>query len=220
MDVQIESSWKALLQNEFEKEYFESLTEFVRREYLSTRIFPPAKLIFSAFDHCPFDKIKVVILGQDPYHGPGQANGLCFSVNDGIKHPPSLVNIFTEIKHDIGSANPASGNLERWADQGVLLLNSSLTVRAHNAGSHQNKGWETFTDSVINIVSEKRKQVAFLLWGAYAQRKGEVIDENKHLILQCPHPSPFSVHKGFFGCKHFSRVNKYLYENGKTPIDW
>lgn len=220
MDVQIESSWKHLLENEFEKEYFKNLTEFVRGEYRNENIFPPAKLIFSAFDHCPFETLKVVILGQDPYHGPGQANGLCFSVNDGLRLPPSLVNIFTEIKNDTEISIPESGNLERWADQGVLLLNSTLTVKAHNAGSHQNKGWETFTDSVIKIISDQQEHVVFLLWGAYAHRKGEVIDKTRHTILQCPHPSPFSVHRGFSGCKHFSRANTYLIENGKTPISW
>ena len=220
MDVRIERSWKDRLQSEFDKDYFQRLTEFVRNEYQTEKIFPPAKLIFNAFDHCTFDNLKVVILGQDPYHGPGQANGLCFSVNNGIKHPPSLVNILNEIRNDIGTPIPENGNLERWADQGVLLLNASLTIKAHDAGSHQNRGWEEFTDRVIKIISDQKEQVVFLLWGSYAQRKGEIIDKTRHLILQSPHPSPFSVHRGFFGCKHFSKSNVYLTTNGESPIVW
>jgi len=220
MDVRIERSWKDRLQSEFDKDYFQRLTEFIRNEYQTEKIFPPAKLIFNAFDHCTFDHLKVVILGQDPYHGPGQANGLCFSVNKGIKHPPSLVNIFDEIRNDIGTPIPENGNIERWADQGVLLLNASLTVKAHDAGSHQNRGWEEFTDTVIKIISDQKEQVVFLLWGSYAQRKGEIIDKTRHLILQSPHPSPFSVHRGFFGCKHFSKSNAYLTTNGESPIVW
>ncbi len=220
MDVKIESSWKEQLQSEFEKPYFSTLVEFVKNEYQSQKVFPPAKLIFSAFDHCPFDQVKVVILGQDPYHGVGQANGLCFSVNDGINHPPSLVNIFKEIQNDIGTEIPVSGNLERWADQGVLLLNATLTVRAHTAGSHQGKGWEEFTDAVIRAISDGRENVVFLLWGSYAQNKGQVIDSTKHHVLQCPHPSPFSVHRGFFGSGHFSKSNEYLIAKGISPIQW
>ena len=220
MDVRIERSWKDRLQSEFDNDYFQRLTEFVRNEYQTKKIFPPAKLIFNAFDHCTFDNLKVVILGQDPYHGPGQANGLCFSVNNGIKHPPSLVNIFNEIRNDIGTPIPENGNLERWADQGVLLLNATLTVKAHDAGSHQNRGWEEFTDRVIKIISDQKEQVVYLLWGSYAQRKGEIIDKTRHLILQSPHPSPFSVHRGFFGCKHFSKSNAYLTTNGESPIVW
>ena len=220
MDVKIESTWKTRLQPEFDKDYFRNLVTFVRAEYQSGKIFPPARLIFNAFDHCPFDNTKVVILGQDPYHGPGQANGLCFSVNDGIRHPPSLVNIFTEIKNDIGHPVPESGNLERWADQGVLLLNATLTVKARQAGSHQNKGWEEFTDAVIKVINEEKEKVVFLLWGSYAQRKGEIIDQTRHHVLASPHPSPFSVHRGFFGCRHFSKANEYLISNGKDPINW
>ena len=197
MNVQIEESWKTHLQPEFEKDYFRTLTEFVKSEYSQYQIFPPGKLIFNAFNLCPFDKVKVVIIGQDPYHGPGQAHGLCFSVNDGVPFPPSLVNIFKEIKADIGTDAPTTGNLTRWAEQGVLLLNATLTVRAHQAGSHQNRGW-----------------------GAYAQRKGAFIDRNKHLVLSSAHPSPLSAYNGFFGNKHFSRANDYLKANGETEIIW
>lgn len=220
MDVKIEESWKAQLQEEFEKPYFGELTAFVRSEYASQRIFPPAKLIFNAFDQCPFDRVKVVILGQDPYHGPGQAHGLCFSVNDGIDFPPSLRNIFKEINSDTGAPVPASGNLTRWAKQGVLLLNATLTVRAHQAGSHQKKGWETFTDSVIRLVAEKRENIVFILWGNYAISKGEFINPQKHLILKSVHPSPLSASRGFFGNHQFSTANKYLVEKGKEPIVW
>ncbi len=220
MDVKIEESWKKQLQEEFEKPYFKQLSEFVRSEYASQTIYPPAKLIFNAFDQCPFDQVKVVILGQDPYHGPGQAHGLCFSVNDGIDFPPSLRNIFKEIQADTGVPIPKSGNLERWAQQGVLLLNATLTVRAHLAGSHQKKGWEQFTDSVINLVANKLDHVVFILWGNYAISKGEFIDQQKHLVLKSVHPSPLSASRGFFGNKQFSRANNYLTENGKKQILW
>ena len=220
MDVKIEESWKKMLGNEFEKPYFAQLTEFVRNEYSSGTVYPPAKLIFNAFDHCPFDKVKVVIIGQDPYHGAGQANGLCFSVNKGIAMPPSLVNIFKEIAADTGKPMPTDGDLTRWSDQGVLLLNATLTVRAGNAGSHQRRGWEEFTDAAIRILAEKRENLVFILWGSYAQRKGAFIDRNKHLVLTSPHPSPLSAYNGFFGNKHFSRANEYLMAHGETPIEW
>ncbi len=220
MDVKIEESWKKQLQEEFEKPYFKQLTEFVRSEYTSQTIYPPAKLIFNAFDQCPFENVKVVILGQDPYHGPGQAHGLCFSVNDGIDYPPSLRNIFKEIHADNGSPIPTSGNLERWAKQGVLLLNATLTVRAHFAGSHQKKGWEQFTDAVIHLVADKLDHVVFILWGNYAISKGEFIDSSKHLVLKSVHPSPLSASRGFFGNKQFSRANNYLVENEKKQIQW
>ncbi len=220
MDVRIEPSWNEKLHEEFSKPYFESLAAFVKKEYQQHNIFPPGKKIFNAFDHCPFDKVKVVILGQDPYHGQGQANGLCFSVSDGIKKPPSLVNIFKEIKNDLNIDIPLSGNLERWAAQGVLLLNATLTVRASSPGSHQKKGWESFTDSVIKQVSDHRDNVVFLLWGAYAQKKGVIIDRNRHHVLESPHPSPFSADRGFFGNKHFSRTNNFLAEKGIKTIDW
>jgi uracil-DNA glycosylase len=220
MDVSIDSSWKSLLSDEFEKEYFIRLTEFVREEYKTKTVYPPAGLIFNAFNLCPFAGVKVVIIGQDPYHGPGQAHGLCFSVRDGIGFPPSLLNIFKEIEMDLGIPRPRSGNLERWAKQGVLLLNATLTVRADQAGSHQKKGWEQFTDAVISKINSKKNNVVFLLWGAYAQKKGETIDRNRHLIMESVHPSPLSASRGFFGNSHFSRCNKYLAENGITPIDW
>ncbi len=220
MHVNIEKSWGDQLQNEFDKPYFKQLTDFVRQEYSTKTVYPPAKLIFNAFDSCPFNEVKVVIVGQDPYHEPGQAHGLCFSVNDGIKIPPSLINIYQEIHDDLKLETPLSGNLERWANQGVLLLNATLTVRAHQAGSHQNKGWEEFTDVVINKLSTERDHLVFILWGAYAQRKGAAIDTKRHLVLKSPHPSPLSAHRGFFGNKHFSTTNKYLITNGKKPIDW
>jgi uracil-DNA glycosylase len=220
MDVNIDSSWKFLLGDEFEKEYFIRLTEFVREEYKTKTVYPPAALIFNAFNLCPFPAVKVVIIGQDPYHGPGQAHGLCFSVRDGIGFPPSLLNIFKEIGSDLGIVRPASGNLERWAKQGVLLLNATLTVRANMAGSHQKKGWEQFTDAVIAKINSEKNNVVFLLWGAYAQKKGETIDRNRHLIMESVHPSPLSASRGFFGNSHFSKCNKYLAENGITPIDW
>ena len=220
MDVKIEESWKHELLDEFEKLYFNQLTEFVRSEYASRTIYPPAKLIFNAFEQCPFDRVKVVILGQDPYHGPGQAHGLCFSVNDGVDFPPSLRNIFKEIQADTGAPIPKSGNLERWAKQGVLLLNATLTVRAHEAGSHQKKGWEQFTDAVIHLVADRLEHVVFILWGNYAISKGEFIDSTKHLILKSVHPSPLSASRGFFGNKQFSTTNKYLVEHGKEPVIW
>lgn len=220
MNVQIEESWKEALLPEFSKDYFIRLTDFVRKEYHETTVYPPGKLIFNAFNLCPFDKVKVVIIGQDPYHGPGQAHGLCFSVNDGIQPPPSLVNIFKEINSDLGKPVPQSGNLTRWAEQGVLLLNATLTVRAHQAGSHQRKGWEEFTDAVIRKLAEEKTHLVFILWGAYAQKKGAFIDRNRHLVLTSVHPSPLSAHNGFFGNHHFSLANDYLVKNGKTAIDW
>ena len=220
MDVRIESGWKAKLADEFNKEYFLRLSEFVRDEYRLKTIYPPGALIFNAFNLCPFDKIKAVIIGQDPYHGPGQAHGLCFSVKDGVAFPPSLINIFKEIKSDTGITRPESGNLERWARQGVLLLNATLTVRAHMAGSHQKKGWEVFTDSVINIINRDKNNIVFFLWGAYAQKKGESIDRSRHIILESVHPSPLSASRGFFGNNHFSKCNGYLKEHGIEPINW
>ncbi len=220
MDVKIEESWKKQLQSEFEKDYFVNLTNFIRNEYQTKQIFPPAKLIFNAFEHTPFDKVKVVILGQDPYHNDGQAHGLSFSVNDGIQFPPSLINIFKEINTDLGIPIPKSGNLTRWADQGVLLLNATLTVQAHQAGSHQNKGWENFTDAAIKKLADERENIVFLLWGSYAQKKAAFIDSNKHLILKSVHPSPLSAHRGFFGNKQFSQINDYLISKGLTPIQW
>ncbi len=220
MNVNIEPSWAARLSDEFEKPYFEALVSFIKTEYSTQKIFPPGKLIFNAFDQCPFPEVKVVILGQDPYHGPGQAHGLCFSVPDGIDFPPSLQNIFKEIQNDLQKPAPPSGNLERWVSQGVFLLNATLTVRAHQAGSHQNKGWETFTDRVIHLLAESSDNLVFMLWGAYAQRKGQFIDTQRHLVLQSVHPSPLSAHRGFFGNHHFSQANRYLQEHGKTPIDW
>jgi len=219
-DVKIIPSWKSRLQPEFEKPYFQELTAFVRNEYATLTVYPPGKEIFSAFDVCPFEEIKVVIIGQDPYHGPGQANGLCFSVHDGVRMPPSLVNIFKEIQKDLGKPIPTSGNLDRWARQGVLLLNATLTVRASSPGSHQNKGWEVFTDAVIRLISAEKTGVVFLLWGAYAQKKGEIIDRNKHLVLMSAHPSPFSADRGFFGNKHFSKTNEYLKSKGVEEIVW
>lgn len=220
MNVQIDESWKEALMPEFSKDYFIRLTDFVRKEYHETTVYPPGKLIFNAFNLCPFDKVKVVIIGQDPYHGPGQAHGLCFSVNDGIQPPPSLVNIFKEINNDLGKPIPQSGNLTRWAEQGVLLLNATLTVRAHQAGSHQRRGWEEFTDAVIRKLAEEKSNLVFILWGAYAQKKGAFIDRSKHLVLTSVHPSPLSAHSGFFGNHHFSLANDYLVKNGKTAIDW
>ncbi len=219
-DVKIAPSWKEKLNDEFSKPYFLQLTEFVRNEYKTQQVYPPARQIFNAFDCCDFDQVKVVIIGQDPYHGPGQANGLCFSVRPDVKMPPSLVNIFKEIQSDLGKPFPPDGDLERWAKQGVLLLNATLTVRASSAGSHQNKGWETFTDAVIRQVSDNKNNVVFLLWGAYAQKKGEIIDRSKHLVLASAHPSPFSAANGFFGNKHFSKTNEYLRSKGIPEIDW
>ena len=220
MNVRIDESWRERLQSEFDAPYFARLTDFVRHEYATTRVYPPGSQMFAAFDACPFDKVKVVILGQDPYHEPGQAHGLCFSVNDGVPFPPSLQNIFKEIHDDIGTPVPMSGDLTRWANQGVLLLNATLTVRAHQAGSHQNKGWEQFTDAVIHRLAQERENLVFILWGSYAQRKGEFIDRSRHLVLQSPHPSPLSAHRGFFGNRHFSRTNEYLTAHGIEPILW
>ena len=220
MEVKIEQSWKEQLADEFEKDYFKQLTDFVRQEYRQTTIYPPGPLIFNAFEHCPFDKVKVVILGQDPYHEPGQAHGLCFSVQDGVQFPPSLVNIFKEIHDDLGKPMPTDGNLIRWADQGVLLLNATLTVRAHQAGSHQNKGWETFTDAVVHRLAEKKDHLVYLLWGSYAQKKGAFIDQRHNHVLKSAHPSPLSAYRGFFGNKHFSKTNDSLIATGQEPIDW
>ena len=221
MEVRIEQSWKEVLAEEFNKEYFARLTQFVKEEYNSgTPIYPPARLIFNAFDHCPFDKVKVVILGQDPYHGAGQAHGLCFSVNKGVQFPPSLLNIFKEIESDLGTPIPQDGDLTRWSDQGVLLLNATLTVRAAQAGSHQKRGWEEFTDAAIRELATRRSGIVFILWGSYAQKKGAFIDRDKHLVLTSPHPSPLSAYQGFFGNHHFSTANRYLLEQGKSEIIW
>ena len=220
MDVKIAADWKALLQPEFDKPYFDQLTHFVRTEYATQKIFPAGRNIFRAFDKCPFDRLKVVIIGQDPYHGDGQANGLCFSVNDGVAFPPSLQNIFQEIRDDVGIPVPESGNLDRWAEQGVLLLNSVLTVRAHQAASHAGHGWEQFTDAVVRLVAERKQGIVYMLWGNYAQRKGQIADPTRNLILRSVHPSPLSVYRGFFGCRHFSQANAYLQSIGKTPIMW
>lgn len=219
-EVKIDSSWKKRLLSEFEKPYFTQLIEFVKGEYKAATIYPPGNEIFHAFDACHFEDVKVVIIGQDPYHGPGQANGLCFSVHDGVKMPPSLVNIFKELRNDLRKPIPESGNLERWAKQGVLLLNATLTVRASTPGSHQNKGWETFTDSVIRKLSDEKENIVFILWGAYAQKKGEIIDTKKHFVIKSAHPSPFSVERGFYGSKPFSRTNEYLRSKGVVEIDW
>jgi uracil-DNA glycosylase len=221
MNVNLHESWKKLLINEFKKPYFESLSTFIKSEYSHHTCYPPAKQIFSAFNYCQFDDVKVVIIGQDPYHGLGQANGLCFSVNDGMSHPPSLINIFKEIESDLNIPYPKSGNLERWAKQGVLLLNATLTVRAHEAGSHQKKGWETFTDTVIKTINENKNNVVFLLWGGFAKQKAKLIDANKHQIFISGHPSPLSANRGYwFGNKHFSKTTLYLTEKGKKPIKW
>jgi uracil-DNA glycosylase len=221
MEVKIAESWKRRLQGEFLQPYFADLVGFVKQEYQTQQVYPPGRLIFNAFDKCSFEDTKVVILGQDPYHGPGQAIGLSFSVNDGIAVPPSLVNIFKEIKEDLGKPLPRSGNLERWAQQGVLLLNATLTVRANQAGSHQNKGWEIFTDAVIKCISNEREGVVFMLWGNYAHKKGQVIDDTKHLVLKAKHPSPMAAnYGGWFGCKHFSQANDYLKNRGVSEIDW
>lgn len=220
MSVVIEESWKERLSGEFEKDYFQRLVSFVKEEYGRGTVYPPGPFIFRAFDACPFDKVKVVILGQDPYHEPRQAHGLSFSVQDGVPYPPSLINIFKEIETDLGKPVPKSGDLTRWARQGVLLLNATLTVRAHQAGSHQNKGWEQFTDAVIHHLAEEREHLVFILWGSYAQRKGAFIDPAKHLVLKSAHPSPLSAFRGFFGNKHFSKANEYLVAHGIEPIDW
>ncbi|NLN94849.1 MAG: uracil-DNA glycosylase [Bacteroidales bacterium] len=220
MNPQIEESWKELLSEQFKADYFKKLKEFLVREKKEYTVYPPGNKIFAAFEHTPFDNLKVVILGQDPYHGAGQAHGLCFSVPDGISKPPSLQNIFKEINNDMGLPIPASGNLEKWAKQGVLLLNATLTVRANRAGSHQGQGWETFTDEVIRTISKNKESVVFLLWGNYAQAKEVLIDTTKHHVLKAPHPSPLSVSRGFFGCKHFSKTNILLTNAGKHAIDW
>lgn len=220
MEVKIEKSWKIALADEFKKPYFKELAEFTRGEYLKGRIYPPPKYIFHAFELCPYDTVRVVILGQDPYHGKGQAHGLCFSVPDGVAIPPSLQNIYKEIHDDLGSAIPKTGNLEHWAKQGVLLLNATLTVSAGNPGSHQGRGWEEFTDAVIKNLSDTKEHIVFLLWGKYAQEKGKVIDGKKHLVLKAAHPSPYSAANGFFGCKHFSKTNDYLKSIGEQQIEW
>lgn len=220
MEVRIDPSWKARLQDEFDKPYFKTLTDFVRAEYSQTAVYPPARYIFNAFDLCPFDKVKVVIIGQDPYHEPGQAHGLCFSVTDGTQFPPSLQNIFKEISSDLGKPMPQSGDLSRWARQGVLLLNATLTVRAGQAGSHQNMGWETFTDAVVHKLAAERENLVFILWGSYAKRKCDFIDRGRHLVLYSAHPSPLSAYRGFFGNHHFSQTNAWLTQHGLQPIDW
>jgi uracil-DNA glycosylase len=220
MDIILNVSWKQVLKNEFEKDYFKALTKTVREKYLQDVVFPPPTLVFNALELCPFEQVKVVILGQDPYHGAGQAHGLSFSVPDGIKIPPSLKNIYKEIASDLGKEIPTSGNLEPWTKQGVLLLNATLTVEAGKPGSHQKLGWETFTDTIIKKISDERERVVFLLWGNYAQAKKSLIDEDKHFILEAPHPSPFSAHSGFFGCKHFSQTNEYLKTHNFHAIDW
>jgi len=218
--VNIESTWKAALKDEFEKEYFIELTEFVKANYSYQTCYPAGKNIFKAFEKCPLSRVKVVLLGQDPYHGPGQANGLSFSVDPGVALPPSLQNIFKELQADLGQHPPSSGDLSSWAEQGVLLLNSTLTVQAHQAGSHQKKGWETFTDAVISAVNEHCQHVVFILWGSYAQKKGFVVDSAKHKVIASVHPSPLSAYRGFFGSRPFSQSNEYLKEVGKKPIDW
>ena len=220
MEVKIAQDWKEILASEFEKPYFEELTQFVRDEYAAHRIYPRGSNIFRAFDKCPFDKLKVVIIGQDPYHGPGQAHGLCFSVADGVPFPPSLQNIFKEVHADTGADIPLSGNLDRWAEQGVLLLNAVLTVREHEAASHAGRGWETFTDAVVRAVAERKEGVVYMLWGSYAQRKGAIADPSRNLILKAVHPSPLSAYRGFLGCRHFSQANTYLESLGREPIKW
>ena len=220
MNVKIEPSWKSALKEVFQQDSFLNLVSFVKDEYSKEKIYPEGKDIFNAFWHCPLEKVKVVILGQDPYHGPGQAHGLSFSVKPGIPFPPSLLNIFKELKSDLSLDLPPNGDLTRWADQGVFLLNATLTVRAHQAGSHQKKGWEEFTDGVIKTINDSRSNVVFLLWGAYAQKKSELIASSKHFILKAPHPSPLSAHRGFLGCKHFSKANEFLISTGQKPIDW
>ena len=220
MTVRIDESWRQVLQPEFDKPYFELLTHFVRQAYRTTQCFPPAGQIFRAFDLCPFDKVRVVIIGQDPYHDVNQAHGLCFSVQDGVPAPPSLVNIYKELQRDLGKPIPTSGNLTHWAEQGVLLLNATLTVEAHKAGSHQGKGWEELTDAAIQALNRQREHIVFMLWGSYAQRKGQLIDRKRHLVLTAVHPSPLSAYRGFIGCGHFSQANNYLLQHGQTPINW
>lgn len=220
MDVRIAQDWKEILSEEFSKPYFKELVEFVRAEYAAGEVFPKGRDIFRAFDKCPFDKLKVVIIGQDPYHGVGQANGLCFSVGEGVPFPPSLQNIFKEVHTDTGAPIPTSGNLDRWAEQGVLLLNAVLTVRAHQAASHVGRGWEQFTDAVVRAIATRKQGVVYMLWGSYAQKKGAIADPNNNLILKSVHPSPLSSYRGFFGCRHFSKANDYLANIGKTQIIW
>ena len=220
MDVRIAEDWKEILHEEFEKPYFRELVEFVRQEYASGTVYPAGRNIFRAFDKCPFDRLKVVIIGQDPYHGEGQANGLCFSVGAGVPLPPSLQNIFKEVAADTGRTIPTSGELERWAEQGVLLLNAVLTVRAHEAASHAGRGWEQFTDAVVRSIAERKEGVVYLLWGSYAQRKGAMADPTRNCILKAVHPSPLSAYRGFFGCRHFSQANAYLRSLGKEEILW
>lgn len=220
MKVNIEESWRSRLQPEFDKPYFTKLAAFVKDEYAKHTVFPPGRFLFRAFDSCPFDKVRAVIIGQDPYHEPGQYYGLCFSVPDGTPFPPSLLNIFREIESDIGRPMPSSGRLERWADQGVLLINAILTVRAHQAGSHRGKGWEEFTDAVIRRINDERENVVFMLWGAYAQKKGAFIDRSRHCVLTAAHPSPLSADRGFFGCRHFSKANAFLRSRGLPEIEW
>lgn len=220
MNVRIEESWHKALAEQWEMPYFKTLTDFVRAQYATTTVYPPASKIFAAFDACPFYKVKVVILGQDPYHGPGQANGLCFSVNPGVPYPPSLINIFKEVSSDTGAAAPSDGDLSRWARQGVFMLNSVLTVEQGRAASHASRGWETLTDAAIAALSANREHLVFLLWGSYAINKGKLIDRSKHLVLTSVHPSPLSAHRGFFGNRHFSRANEYLQNHGITPIQW
>ena len=219
-EVRIAEDWKAILKDEFSKPYFDELVSFVKEEYATTEVFPAGRNIFRAFDKCPFDKLKVVIIGQDPYHGEGQANGLCFSVNEGTPFPPSLKNIFKEVCDDTGTPIPTSGELDRWAEQGVLLLNAVLTVRAHNAASHAGRGWEIFTDAVVKAIAERKQGIVYMLWGSYAQRKGAIANPKQNLILHAVHPSPLSAYRGFFGCKHFSQANNYLISLGKEPIRW
>ena len=220
MEVKIAADWKEILQPEFDKPYFEELVGFVREEYRTREIFPRAGNIFRAFDKCPLDRLKVVIIGPDPYHGPGQANGLCFSVNDEVPFPPSLQNIFKEVCEDVGAPRPRSGNLDRWAEQGVLLLNAVLTVRAHEAASHAGRGWERFTDAVVQAIAERKSEVVYMLWGSYAQRKGAIADPTRNCILKAVHPSPLSAYRGFLGCRHFSQANAYLRSVGKEEIVW
>ena len=220
MTVRIDESWRQVLQPEFDKPYFELLTHFVRQAYRTTQCFPPAGQIFRAFDLCPFDKVRVVIIGQDPYHDVNQAHGLCFSVQDGVPTPPSLVNIYKELQRDLGKPIPTSGNLTHWAEQGVLLLNATLTVEAHKAGSHQGKGWEELTDAAIQALNRQREHIVFMLWGSYAQHKGQFIDRRRHLVLTAVHPSPLSAYRGFIGCGHFSQANAYLQQHGLSPIVW
>lgn len=220
MTVQILDSWQKLLQPEFEKEYFSNLVNFVKKEYQTNLVYPSGKNIFRALDQCPLEDIKVVIIGQDPYHGINQANGLCFSVNENVSLPPSLINIFKELQRDLGIDIPTSGNLERWAKQGVLLLNSVLTVRASQAASHQGMGWEIFTDAIIQTINQNRQGIVYMLWGSYAQKKGSIIDSQKNLVLKSVHPSPLSAYRGFIGCGHFSLANKYLTSLNKSEIKW